>query len=70
MALFAITVLKTPSIRAQEAGEVETIVVPSAEVVAHDSTAAICLVSADHADAIKALKDEGAKVRVIARNLG
>ena len=68
MALFAITVLKTPSVKAQEAGEVETIVVPGTEVVAYDTSAAICLIGAEHADAIKAL--EGAKIRVIARNLG
>lgn len=70
MALFAITILKTPSVKAQEAGETETIVVAGHEVVAHDTSAGICLVAAANAEKINALKDEGAKVRVIARNLG
>lgn len=70
MALFAITILKTPSVKAQEAGEMETIIVPGTEVVAHDTSAGICLVSAANAEKINALKEEGAKIRVIARNLG
>lgn len=68
--LIAVTILKTPSVKAQEAGETETIVAPSTEVVAHDNNAAIALVAAANAEKITALKEEGAKLRVIVRQIG
>lgn len=68
--LVAVTILKTPSVKAQEAGETEQIVAPSTEVVAHDNNAAIAIVAAANAEKITALKEEGAKLRVIVRQIG
>jgi hypothetical protein len=68
--LIAVTILKTPSVKAQEAGETEQIVVSTKEVVAHDNNAAIALVSAEHAIDIVGLKEEGSKLRVLVRQIG
>lgn len=70
MALYAVTFLKMPSVKAQEAGESESIIKPSTEVLAQDDKCAVALVAAEHAQSIVGLKDEGAKLRVVVRAIG
>lgn len=68
--LINVTILKTPSVIGQQAGEVETIVVPTTGVIANDNLAAVAQVAATNAKAILGLGPDAAKLRVLAQNLG
>lgn len=65
-----VTFMKTPSLVQQQAGENESIVGSTTQVISNDNTAGIAIAAAKNAEAILALKDDAARLRVIVNNLG
>jgi hypothetical protein len=63
MYLYTITVIKTPSTLAQQAGEIDTILVPATQVMAKDEKSACLQVGAMKAEAI--LKESDSVLRVV-----
>lgn len=66
--LYAVRVIKVPSVKAQEAGEVEEIIVSASEVVAQDASSAVAVVSAANADKLASLK--APEMRVVVTTVG
>lgn len=66
--VFNVTVTSVPTLRAQENGDEETIIVPSEQVVAKEQNAALLLAGANNADAINKVK--GSTLRAIVQQVG
>lgn len=66
--LYDITVLKVPSVLAQQGGAVEEIVVPRTEVVGMDLNSCVLQIGAANAETINALKEQKSTLKVVARH--
>jgi len=66
--LYIVRVLRKPSVKAQEAGEVESILVPATEIVANDGYAAAFAVGAANTAAINGVKSP--ELKVIVKEIG
>lgn len=67
MYLHTVTIVKTPSILAQQAGEVSKIIVPQTEVMAANVSSATAQVAAMNAEKILALKDQMSTIQVFCK---
>jgi hypothetical protein len=70
MYLHRVTIISTPSVIAQQGGEVAKIIVPMTEIMAADISGATAQVAAMNAEAILALKDQMATIKVVAKLVG
>lgn len=70
MALYRVTITQKPSVKAQENGEVEKIIVAGTQVIAVNETAAAAVVAVANADAITKLGDQQANLTVRVINEG